>query len=575
MIWWRHMECLLHRWSGCLLVLLLAIQTALLTTGAFRNGPVVDELGHFPAGLSHLKYRKFDLYRVNPPLIRTVAAIPILFTDCVEDWHGWQSDPRQREEFDVGRAFVAANGSRFFQLVSLSRLACIPFSLIGTCVCYLWARELAGRRAGLVAAFLWVVAPNMLAHGSLMTPDAGASAMGLLAAWQFRKWLRKPGWKSAAFAGLTLGLAELTKTTWLVLFLLWPVLFFVIALARRRRVAFRVRHIGQLTLLCLIALYVLNAGYLFQGSMKPLGEYQFQSQWLSGNASGIGNRFAGSVVDRLPVPVPAMYLHGIDLQKKDFETGQPSYLRGEWRSHGWWYYYGYALLVKLPAGMLVAGVLALFLLLTRQVSGFCMEDLALFAPAAVIFALASSQIGLNKHLRYVLPVLPCFFIATAVVVGQLRRPRARLLRMAFAALFFWTAGSSLSVWPISLTYFNEFAGGPAQGDRHLLGSNLDWGQGVRALHAWDEQRTDSLPLFVSCDVLYDPADTGIRCRPVPLNDSVQPPGWYAISVNRLHNNDEIRNLFAGRSPELVLDNSIRVYRVRDGQTPMSDAANRL
>ncbi len=47
---------------------------------------------------------------------------------------------------------------------------------------------------------------------------------------------------------------------------------------------------------------------------------------------------------RLPIPVPANYLLGIDRQKYDFdEAGFRSYLRGRWRQGGWWYYYLYAI----------------------------------------------------------------------------------------------------------------------------------------------------------------------------------------------------------------------------------------
>jgi hypothetical protein len=54
----------------------------------------------------------------------------------------------------------------------------------------------------------------------------------------------------------------------------------------------------------------------------------------------------------VPVPVPANYLRGIDVQKYDFEKGKWSYLRGEQKMGGWWYYYLYAMGVKMPAGTL-------------------------------------------------------------------------------------------------------------------------------------------------------------------------------------------------------------------------------
>ena len=71
-----------------------------------------------------------------------------------------------------------------------------------------------------------------------------------------------------------------------------------------------------------------------------------------------GNRFTNSNLGELPVPLPTDYLRGIDVQWQDFEQGWHSYLRGEWRNHGWWYYYLYALAVKVPLGSWVLVVCA-------------------------------------------------------------------------------------------------------------------------------------------------------------------------------------------------------------------------
>ena len=68
----------------------------------------------------------------------------------------------------------------------------------------------------------------------------------------------------------------------------------------------------------------------------------------------------------VPVPVPRNYLLGIDVQKRDFESHYYSYLRGEWRKEGWWYYYLYGLAVKVPLGVWALALLAAVLGLTRR-----------------------------------------------------------------------------------------------------------------------------------------------------------------------------------------------------------------
>src|SRR5438552_871922 len=59
-----------------------------------------------------------------------------------------------------------------------------------------------------------------------------------------------------------------------------------------------------------------------------------------------GKRFEGTWMSSIPIPLPRNYVVGIDLQRKDLEKShQPSYLRGEFREKGWWYYYIYALAI--------------------------------------------------------------------------------------------------------------------------------------------------------------------------------------------------------------------------------------
>lgn len=61
------------------------------------------------------------------------------------------------------------------------------------------------------------------------------------------------------------------------------------------------------------------------------------------------------------------------------------------------------------------------------------------------------------------------------------RAMTRVFQALVAFSSCWILGSSLWFYPHSLSYFNELVGGPANGPRHLLGSNVDWGQDLRYL----------------------------------------------------------------------------------------------
>ena len=56
---------------------LLIIHGLLLWWIDSRISPTMNEISHLPAGLRILEHGAFDLYSVNPPLVRLVAAIPV------------------------------------------------------------------------------------------------------------------------------------------------------------------------------------------------------------------------------------------------------------------------------------------------------------------------------------------------------------------------------------------------------------------------------------------------------------------------------------------------------------------
>jgi hypothetical protein len=558
------------RCQGRVVAALLLVHTGLLAWSAYRHSPVMPEVGHLPAGISHWTLGRFDLYRVNPPLVRMVAAIPMAIAGPECNWESYSTDPTVRSESYVGRDFVDANRGRSFWLYTLGRWACIPFSLIGAYVCFLWASRLYGPRSGVVAMLLWCLCPNVIGNASLLMPDAPAAALAAAAGLVYWSWLRCPTWQGALVSGIVLGLAELTKTTLLILPAIWPLLW-VVYVACAGRPGRSVGPLGEVAMLILqlaTAVLVINAGYAFEGSFERLGTFHFQSRSLTGSPGAGGpavgrNRFVGSWLGEVPVPLPSNYVQGIDSQKVDFERGMPSYLGGRWSERGQWYYYLYAMGVKLPAGtllLLLASVIASIPARGRAHSA--RDELVLLLPALAILLLVSSQTGLAIHFRYILPALPFLFIfaskvfcgpgagqsgvdgANGVRGGPARAPGPALLRRAGAVALTWSLASSLWAYPHCISYFNEFAGGPDDGADHLLDSCIAWGQDLLYLKAWWGANPGARPLHVASMGPVNPAYAGIESRPPPLGPSkvgrvagvhtaaLGPvPGWFAIDKN--------------------------------------------
>lgn len=561
--------------SICLIVLLV-IQAGLLGYSAYVHSPTWDETGHLAAGLSHWELKRFDLYSVNPPLVRTIAAAPVYwFGDMQMDWDYYRKDPTLRTEVFLGRSMMQLNGERALKYFFWARLAVLPIALLGTWFCFLWGKSLFGHGAGVLAAFLWVFSPFVLGYGSVITPDLASAVAMLGASFAAWKWMTHPTWSASLWVAVAFSLAMLTKSIWLILPLLLLSGWGVWRLVERFVPSASEGHndekldstvsgsiaiqFGKWVFLTLLAVFLVNTFYGYQDTMRPLGDFQFVSHTLAGPAEcadcgeGRGNRFRDTWLSSMPVPIPSNYLEGIDVQRRDFEAGMQnpawkSYLFGEWRQGGWYYYYAVGLFLKIPLvtwGLILAG---------SVVAVLCRDDrrppriaiMCLWMPALAIFVVLSMNTGLNRYVRYALPVLPVLLIWASQVVRVIKPGRvwASASLLACCTLL---AFVSLSGAPHWLSYFNVAAGGSARGHESLCDSNIDWGQDLLLLREWLGKHPDAANnLHLAAFSSFDPVCLGISYRLPPLlnNDATQrllsdqrsqgpQPGWYVISKNYL------------------------------------------
>ena len=563
-------------------IVLLVVHVGLLAWSSTLHSPSNGEVPALAAGVWHWQKGRFDLFRVNPPLVRSVAALPVLAMRPETDWGRFGDRIGYRSAFDVGPDFVAANGEHAFWLFTVARWACIPFSILGALVCYLWARDMYGRRAGFMALALWCFSPNILAHAQMITADAPAAACGVLACYLFWKWLQFPTWLRALAVGASLGLVLLVKTTWLLLFPLWPLLWLAWSRTEGREQTVKsVRRQGlQLTCVLVLGIVCVNLGYGGERVLRPLGRLKFVSRTLGGDVpakvrcSKGANRFRDTWLKDMPVPLPENFVLGLDIQKRDFEVGLSSYMRGRWHTRGWWYYYLYAFAIKTPIGTLLLILLALGLSLvsSRHREAGCSEMIVL-APALAILLLVSSQTGMCHHFRYVLPAYPFLFIFAAKVVGPAGQ-RGGLLPWISVGALAGTIASSICAYPHSLSYFSEIVGGPERGSEHLLGSSTDWGQDILFLEKWCSDHPDARPLHLAHVAYFDPAIAGIDFREPPvdprwdhLSCEISPsrlgphPGWHAISVNQLRSCRQQYSYFLDLEPVATAGYSIYIYHI--------------
>jgi len=528
---------------------ILVLHTAMLAWGGYVHSPGLDEGSYLIGGVSHWHFGQFDQCKVSPPLLRTIAAIPVVLSNPRTDWRNHVVGVGARPEQQLASDFAAANGDQTFWFYAIARWALIPFSWLGALVCKRWADELYGGWSGLLAGTLWCFCPNILAAGMQVNPDLGMAALGVAAAYTFWKWLRQPSFLTVMIAGVVLGLSQLAKTNVVIFFPLWCWLWMADRLLSRPQWPTRPqlqKEMLQLGLMIAVAMYVLNLGYLFEGTGTRLKDFRFVSQTLAGDRP-YGNRFAESWVGEIRVPFPKNYIAGIDLQRRDFENRDhniQSYWRGRLYNHGFWWFYFYVLAIKVPLGtsaLLLVALQSSWRRTDSRVTG--RDEMLVVTPALALFLLASLQFGFSHHLRYVLGSFPFAFVWIGRIAAY--RPR-RLILVCFVG----SIGSSLFAYPHSQSYFNEMVGGPRGGHFHVVDSNCDWGQDLLYLKRWIEKHPEARPLSVVYFGPVSPSLAGIDAAPLtarqPHDDptarrhfraaatTVEPPSvWIAISVEAL------------------------------------------
>jgi hypothetical protein len=237
--------------------------------------------------------------------------------------------------------------------------------------------------------------------------------------------------------------------------------------------------------------------------------------------------------------LPEGYLYGMAYV---LETAQvrSAFLNGEFSTTGWPHFFIWTFALKTTLPLLLA-IGAACALLARRIR----DEWYRLAPLAAWFAVYwafSITSHLNIGHRHILPTYPVLFIAAGALGAWLASRRAALVAIV-AALVGWHAIEAVRVAPHYLAYFNQIAGGPANGHRHLVDSSLDWGQDLPGLKAWlDTNVRPAEPVYLSYFGTGEPNYYGIRAqRLMFVNGFKLPPpplakleaGVYCISATML------------------------------------------
>jgi hypothetical protein len=539
--------------TTCAVALLVALGIQILASVRTWS-PTFDEPYHILRAYVYLKTGDSALLEVggHPPFSNLVSVVPLLLRgDIVLPAHqpGWPSIAAFKDLFSAADQFFWRLGNDADGILAWSRLPGLCLSLCLAGLAFLWAKARNGLQAGMLTLALFSFDPNLIAHSSVVTTDLGATFLTFATVYCLWRFCRRPSWGALALTGVVFGLAQASKFSCLFLaptvaVTLWiwsgsevASTFSPAALRTMpgQGVSTRrpwLRRLGLVLGLCLIVFLigfvVLWAVYGFQ--VRPLlpheSTHPVLDRWIPGNGVTL-RRAVYTLAENLPVPAPA-YFDELAWLLRYSKAGHPSYLLGQYGQTGWWYYFPVAFVLKTPVPTLLLLMCALYLSLRHPDQAH--DEYFLLVPMALFFG-ASVFSSIDIGYRNLLPVLPLAYVFVSKLAA---RASGRAAQMSLAALCLWLIAGTILVSPHYLAYFNELAGGPGNGYKYLVDSNLDWGQDLKNLKRYLNARGIK-DIYLDYFGAADPGYYGIRARMIPdvppSTDAAH--AYYAISATSL------------------------------------------
>ena len=501
--------------DSIVLTALALLMLAQMWMSDLRLSVTSDEIDHLHAGYRYLTCHDFGWNPEHPPLVKLVAALPLLFMHISDPIGGACGLPNNRGlDFHAGHDFVFANSE---SMLTAARFSTSIFALALLIISWLLAKKLFGPTVAMLSAILIAFEPTILGHGALVTTDVPAALGFVLAVYAVYCYAERPLWTRAVWLGLSVGFALSLKHSTILLAVILPLLL-ALDLLRVTPDASRklLLHIKALAIVLAISAMSLWAVYGFRFSGRPADARIWPTEKHEEVHGFMSTKFIPSLIANKVLPEP--YLVGLRDVSTVSEIGRPGFLLGRSYHGGEWAYFPVATLIKLTFPCL------LLILLSTGAGTFWKAHLREFCflmiPPGVLMAfglLSNINIGF-RHLMPIIPFLAVFASAGALSLVQ-PRPCARL---ALAALLLFHVGTSLHAFPNYLSYSNEAWGGATHTYKYLADSNADWGQAQKMARDYIA-RTHPESCFFLQAYNERSSDYGIPCGSITEMEDEVPP----------------------------------------------------
>ena len=531
----------------------------------------MDESVHIPAGYSYLLTHDYRINPEHPPLIKDLSALPLLrlnlkFPINNASWiEGIGNITGITGEWGLGTEFFTKLNTNFDEIVFWARIPLFLLFLAGSFFVFKWTSELTKNKlGGLIASFLYLFSPTLVAHGRLVTNDIGVTIFICIAIYYFIRYLNYPdNIKYIFLTGVALALAELSKFSAIILIPYFFLAVLIIAIIKKRVF----RYIVSFILVLIVAYILVGAVYYLNMYNMPVEQQIKINKWVLGDSTSakILNTASHSSILR---PY-SYYALGVLMAQRRVMGGGNTYFLGNLSYRSFYSYFPIVFLIKEPLALVILVLVMIFYAIYLLIKKYdeIIKNLNLYLPYLMIsgfiilYGLVSIFSNLNIGIRHLIPIYPLLFILLAVFVLKLIEKYKTSIYLIFFILVFltWYGISFFLAYPYYLSYFNESIGGADNGYKYVVDSNLDWGQDLKRLAKWVEDNNISkirLSYFGGGSPEYYLGNKYVRW------DEPTETDWVAVSVTHLFQvKEHSYDIIEDKIPTKIIGKSIWVYKM--------------
>lgn len=590
---------------------LLIIMFVLAISSVWNDSAIMDEGPHISAGYSYLKYKDMRLNPEHPPLIKDLAALPLLFLklNFPINSDAWQKNVN--DQWTIGPLFLYQSGNNPDQILFYARLGPILTMLLLGFLLFYFTKKYFNYKTAILTLILFAFSPIILAHGRYVTTDVAASFGFLIGIFYFLKFIFALNnysqetnhtfpKKELIYAGIIFGIAQLTKFSVFLLVPFLTLLTFValIIWGRKKILVNIVKYFGSLILIFIIGYFLVGIFYAVHIWNYPLEKQVNDTKFI---LTSFPIDFIKDIVIKMaenPILRPwAEYGLGLLMVGQRTGGGNTTYFLGEVSSTSWWYYFPLIYLMKESLPILVLLFLTLLVSLYQIIRYkfliarfyfWIKENFVSFSilTFVIIYWLISITSNLNIGVRHLIPTLPFLYILISkktldiisrksiewspsilinikLIIGLFLKQWLKYFILVI--LIFWHIWSTIFAWPYFLSYFNNLIGSE-NGYKYVVDSNVDWGQDLKRLAKFVANNHISqikVDYFGSGSPEYYLGDAFIPWQ----SNRGKTTGWLAISATVYQTSKEHPETsyawLDNYKPVTIIGNSILVFNINN------------